>query len=134
MEGDPWDKVEEKYKPGQVLTGKIYRLVEFGAFMELEKNVEGLIHKTEISNPPPKKLEDAVKVGDSVTVKILSIDTGKRRIALSIKALAAKSGESGPSEESDENVIHRKTNAFQKMLKKFLKKTKTEDEEGDDEF
>jgi len=136
VEGDPWDKVEEKYKPGQVISGKIYRLVEFGAFLELEKNVEGLIHKTEISSPPPKNLEDAVKVGSEVTVKVLSIDSGKRRIALSIKALTKKAeGKEAESTEDEENSVHRKTGAFQKMLKKFLKKSKTEEEtEEDDEF
>jgi len=133
VEGDPWDKVEEKYKSGQVITGKVYRLVEFGAFMELEKNIEGLIHKTEISNPPPKKLEDALKVGDEVTVKVLSVDSGKRRIALSIKALAKKTDGSEPSGDNDEHTIHRKTGAFQKMLKKFLKKAKTEGDDDDND-
>lgn len=130
--GDPWDKIEETYKPGQVLTAKVSRLVEFGAFVELEKNVEGLIHKTEIASPVPKKVEDALKPGDEVTVKVLSIDSGKRRIALSIKALNAKKSEE--PEVDEEGHVLRKTNAFQKMLKKFLKKTQTEEtEEEDDE-
>ena len=133
VEGNPWDKVEEKYKPGQVITGKVYRLVEFGAFMELEKNIEGLIHKTEISNPPPKKLEDAIKIGDEVTVKVLSVDSGKRRIALSVKALAKKGDTKEPEEANDEHAVHRKTGAFQKMLKKFLKKAKTEGDDEDEE-
>ncbi|HTC20089.1 MAG TPA: 30S ribosomal protein S1 [bacterium] len=134
VEGDPWDKIEEKYKPGQVMTGKVQRLAEFGAFIELEKNVEGLVHKTEIASPVPKKVEDALKPGDEVTVKVLSIDSGKRRIALSIKALTKKSD--GPQEEevSEEDSVHRKTNAFQKMLKKFLKKSKTEEEEVESDF
>ncbi len=135
VEGDPWDKVEEKYQPGQVLTGKIARVVEFGAFLELEKNIEGLIHKTEISNPPPKKTEDALKPGDEVTFKVVSVDTGKRRIGLSIKALAKAAGQKDAKEgeaPSEEHVIHHKTNAFQKMLKKFLKKVKTEEDDDDD--
>jgi small subunit ribosomal protein S1 len=131
-EGDPWDKVEEKYKPGQVLSGKVQRLVEFGAFVELEKNVEGLIHKTEIASPPPKKTEDGLKIGEEVTVKVLSVDTGKRRIALSIKALTKKSDEPKAEGENEEHSIHRKTNAFQKMLKKFLKKAKTEEDDDED--
>ncbi len=133
VEGDPWDKVEDHYKPGQVLTGKVQRLVEFGAFLELEKNVEGLIHKTEISSPPPKTVEDALKVGQEVTVKVLSVDTGKRRIALSIKALTQKGGEAPEETENEEHTIHRKTSAFQKMLKKFLKKVKSEGEEEEDD-
>jgi small subunit ribosomal protein S1 len=133
VEGDPWDKVEEKYRPGQVLTGKVQRIVEFGAFLELERNVEGLVHKTEIASPAPKKIEDALKIGEDVTVKVLSIDTGKRRIALSIKALTKKDGQE--EEAGEEHSVHRKTNAFQKMLKKFLKKTKTDEvEEEEDEL
>lgn len=133
VEGDPWDKAEEKYKQGQVLTGKVQRMVEFGAFVELEKNVEGLIHKTEISSPAPKTVEEALKAGQEVTVKVLSVDTGKRRIALSIKALTQKADDSHEETESEENTIHRRTSAFQKMLKKFLKKVKTEGEEEEDE-
>jgi len=131
-EGDPWDKVEDKYKPGQVLTAKVQRFAEFGAFVELEKNIEGLVHKTEIASPAPKKIEDALKVGEEVTVKVLSIDSSKRRIALSIKALTAKPGEK-TEEVDEEHIINRKTNTFQKMLKKFLKKSKTENEEAEDE-
>ena len=133
VEGDPWDKAEEKYKPGQVLTGKVQRLVEFGAFVELERNIEGLIHKTEIASPAPKTVEEALKPGQEVTVKVLSVDTGKRRIALSIKALTQKPGEE-QQEENEENNVHRKTGAFQKMLKKFLKKVKTEGEEEEDDL
>ena len=132
VEGDPWDSAEDKYKSGQVLTGKVQRLVEFGAFVELEKNVEGLIHKTEISSPAPKKVEDALKVGQDVTVKVLSVDTGKRRIALSLKAMT-KGGGSEPAEEGDDHMVQRRTGAFQKMLKKFLKKVKVEGEDGDDD-
>jgi small subunit ribosomal protein S1 len=135
VEGDPWDKIEEKYKPGQVMTGKVQRLAEFGAFIELEKNVEGLVHKTEIASTAPQKVEDALKPGDEVTMKVLSIDSGKRRIALSIKALSKKTdGNNKEEEPSEENSVHRKTNAFQKMLKKFLKKSKTSDEEDEPLF
>lgn len=134
VEGDPWDKVEEKYKPGQVLTGKIARVVEFGAFLELEKNIEGLIDKTEISSPPPKKTEDALKPGDEVTFKVVSVDPGKRRIGLSIKAMTKSAGQKEGEGPSEEHVIHRKTSTFQKMLKKFLKKIKTEDDDDGDDY
>jgi small subunit ribosomal protein S1 len=135
-EGDPWDKVEEKIKRGQVLTARVQRIAEFGAFLELERNIEGLLHKTEIAASAPKKVEDVLKPGDEVTVKVLSIDTGKRRIALSIKALTAKPESDEPSGEelSEEHIIHRKTSAFQKMLKKFLKKTQTEESDEDEDY
>ncbi|HVZ81409.1 MAG TPA: 30S ribosomal protein S1 [bacterium] len=127
--GDPWDKAEEKYKPGQVAAAKVLRLTEFGAFLELEKNVEGLVHKTEVAAHVPKKLEDVLKPGQEVQVKVLSVDTGKRRISLSIKALAQKEEKPAEPGVSEEQMVDRRTNAFQKMLKKFLKKTKTDEEE-----
>jgi len=133
--GDPWDKVEENYKPGQVITAKVTRLAEFGAFVELEKNIEGLIHKTEITHPVPKKVEDALKPGDEVTFKVLGVDTGKRRISLSIKALIVKAAkEEGVETVDEEGMVIRKTGAFQKMLKKFLKKAKEDDAQDDDEY
>jgi small subunit ribosomal protein S1 len=134
VDGDPWDKVEEKYKPGQVITAKITRLAEFGAFVDLEKNIEGLIHKTELAHPVPKKVEEAVKPGDEVTFKVLAVDTGKRRISLSVKAMKAKTDKETETETIDEEgLVIRKTGAFQKMLKKFLKKAKEENEESDED-
>ena len=135
VSGDPWDKVEENYKPGQVITGKVTRVAEFGAFVELEKNIEGLIHKTEITHPVPKKVEDALKPGDEVTFKVLGVDTGKRRISLSIKALIVKAAkEEGVEMVDEEGLVIRKTGAFQKMLKKFLKKAKEDDTPDDNEY
>ncbi len=133
--GDPWDKIEEKYHMGMTLTGKVARLAEFGAFVELEKNVEGLIHKTEIAHPAPKTVEEALKAGQEVTVKVISVDTGKRRIGLSIKALTSKKSKEaeGGEEVPEEHSVHRKTGAFQKMLKKFMKKKKTEEDDDDDD-
>ncbi len=127
--GDPWDKVEEKYKAGQVLSARVLRLTEFGAFVELEKNVEGLVHKTEVASSVPKKLEDVLKPGQEVSVKVLAIDSGKRRISLSIKALAQKEEKRDQPEVSDDQMVDRRTNAFQKMLKKFMKKSKTNEDE-----
>jgi small subunit ribosomal protein S1 len=135
VEGDPWDKIEEKYKAGQVLTSQVSRLVEFGVFVVLEKNVEGLIHKTEISNPPPKSMEELFKPGDEVTFKVIGVDAGKRRISLSVKALTGKSAGSTTEEQlDDEQTVHRRTGAFQKMLKKFMKTAKTAEQEEDEDF
>ncbi len=132
VDGDPWDKIEEKYKTGQVLTSQVSRLVEFGIFVALEKNVEGLIHKTEISNPPPKSMEELFKPGDEVTFKVIGVDSGKRRISLSVKALTGKSP--AADELNDEQIVHRRTSAFQKMLKKFMKTAKTAEPEEDEDF
>jgi predicted RNA-binding protein with RPS1 domain len=103
--------------------------------VELEKNVEGLIHKTEIAHPVPKTVEEVLKPGQEVTVKVISVDTGKRRIGLSIKTLTSKKSKDpeGGEEVPEEHSVHRKTSAFQKMLKKFMKKKKTEEDDDDED-
>jgi small subunit ribosomal protein S1 len=85
-EGDPWDTVRDRFEQGRSYAGKVTRLAEFGAFVELAPGVEGLVHVTEIDwkkriNHP----RDALSVGQDVTVAALEIDPGKRRLALSIK-------------------------------------------------
>ncbi len=94
-----------------------------------------MIHKTEITHPVPKKVEDVLKPGDEVTFKVLAVDTGKRRIFLSIKALMSKTNAEAETETVDEEgMVIRKTGAFQKMLKKFLKKAKEDNEVEEEEY
>jgi small subunit ribosomal protein S1 len=84
--GDPWDKVPEKYHEGTVTSGRIVKLMPFGAFVELEPGVDGLVHVSEITwqqrVADPKHVLD---VGDVVDVVVLEVDLEKRRIALSMK-------------------------------------------------
>jgi ribosomal protein S1 len=80
---DPWELAAAKLKAGQVTQGKVVRLQEFGAFVELEPGVEGLIHKSQVSPERMVKLSDAVKVGDTVTVRVVNVDPKARRIGLS---------------------------------------------------
>ncbi|MBQ9875154.1 MAG: S1 RNA-binding domain-containing protein [Thermoguttaceae bacterium] len=82
---DPWRLVESEYKVDDVVRGKVTRLMDFGAFVELPNGVEGLVHISEISYRRVNKVSDALTVGDLVDVKILSIDQSKRKIGLSIK-------------------------------------------------
>ena len=85
LQPDPWVKAAEIYKPGQIVKAKIARFVKFGAFAELEGNLEGLIHITEISDKPITKPEDVIAVGDTVDVKVLKVIPDEQKIGLSIK-------------------------------------------------
>ena len=84
---DPWKEVAYRYRKGEVVTGKITNLTDFGAFVELEEGIEGLIHVSEISREKVEKPSDVLKVGETVTAMILHIDPTERRIGLSMKSL-----------------------------------------------
>ena len=82
---NPWTLVSEKYPVGHIATAKVMRLCGFGVFVELEPGVEGLVHISQISHKRLNKVEDGVKVGEMVEVKVLAIDMEAKRISLSIK-------------------------------------------------
>lgn len=84
---DPWKDVARRYRKGDVVTGKVTNLTDFGAFVELEEGIEGLIHVSEISREKVDKPADVLKVGETVTAMILHIDPTERRIGLSMKSL-----------------------------------------------
>ncbi len=83
----PWETVADKYHEGDVVTGKVVRTAPFGAFVELEPGVDGLVHISQLSRKRIEKPEDVVEVGEEVKVKILSVDPAEKRIGLSIKEL-----------------------------------------------
>jgi len=87
LQPKPWDLVPEKYHVGDVVTGKVVRIVPFGAFVQLEPSIDGLIHISQISAHRLEKVEDELRVGDEVEVKILEVNADKRKISLSKKAL-----------------------------------------------
>ena len=82
----PWDLVSEKYKAGDRVTGTVTRVADFGAFVELEKGVEGLIHLSEMSwSKKVRKPSDVVKAGEQVDVVVLGVNQAERRISLGLK-------------------------------------------------
>ncbi|MGA8761771.1 MAG: 30S ribosomal protein S1 [Candidatus Sulfotelmatobacter sp.] len=86
LQAQPWDAMSGKYQPGERVRGTVTRVVEFGAFVELEPGIEGLIHISEMSWAKRiKKATDAVKPGETVEVVILGISPGERRISLGLK-------------------------------------------------
>ena len=90
LERDPWQgDIPAKYSAGQVVRGKITKLTSFGAFVELEPNLEGLLHISEMSDKKIEKPEEAVQVGQEVQVTILRVDSEARKIGLSMRSGAA---------------------------------------------
>ncbi|HEV3330358.1 MAG TPA: 30S ribosomal protein S1 [Bryobacteraceae bacterium] len=86
LQPHPWDLVGEKYKTGDRVTGTVTRVTDFGAFVELEKGIEGLIHLSEMSwSKKARKPSDVVKPGDTVEVAILGVNPADRRISLGLK-------------------------------------------------
>jgi small subunit ribosomal protein S1 len=86
----PWDNVADKYAAGRTVTGKVSRLMDFGAFVELEPGVEGLIHLSELAPQRVRRVADVVQPGREVEVKVLGVDAAQKRISLSLKAALAK--------------------------------------------
>ena len=82
---EPWANVDEKYPEGTVVLGKVVRLNDFGAFVELESGVDGLVHISKISHDRIEHPSQVLKVGEEVKAKILSVDSENKRISLSIK-------------------------------------------------
>lgn len=87
---DPWKEVARRYRKGEVVTGKITNLTDFGAFVELEEGIEGLVHVSEINREKVERPSDVLKVGDKISAVVLHIDPNERRIGLSIKGLKDK--------------------------------------------
>jgi small subunit ribosomal protein S1 len=86
LEDDPWNtNIPEKYQPGQVVSGTVTKITNFGVFVGLEDGLEGLLHISELADHKVENPEDVVKVGDKIEVKILRVDTDDRKIGLSKK-------------------------------------------------
>jgi len=84
MDEDPWaTHIPEKYKPGTIITGKVTKITNFGVFVELEEELEGLLHISELSSDKVENPEELVDVGQDIEVRVLRVDTDERKIGLS---------------------------------------------------
>ncbi len=105
---EPWSVIDEKYNTDQVITGNVVQIKEYGAFVELEPGLDGLVHISEIAHKRVTNISDELTIGQSVQAKILDIDKERRRISLSIKETAEPSlmedEKSEPNEEKIEEV------------------------------
>src|SRR5499426_1333541 len=98
IQPDPWETVSQRYPMGSRVTGKVVRLTDFGAFVELEPGVDGLLHISQMSNRPIATPADILNVGDELTLMVIRVDPNERRIGLSLKELAAIVDEPAPME------------------------------------
>ncbi len=97
----PWDNAAVKYPVGSIVEGKVVRITTFGAFVELEPGLDGLVHISQCALSKIAKVEDAVQVGEIRRVKVLNVDTEAKRISLSIRQVLEEEAEEVSSEELD---------------------------------
>ena len=86
-ENNPWKNASEKYQVGTVVTGKVARMTDFGAFVELEEGIDALLHVSQISIEHVEKPSDVLEVGQEITAKIVDFNEDSKKISLSVKAL-----------------------------------------------
>lgn len=104
---NPWKDAEKKYAVGDTVTGKVARMTDFGAFVELEEGVDALLHVSQISKEHIEKPADVLSIGQEVTAKVVDFNEADRKISLSIKALLAPEPkeEKEEKEEEDADVV-----------------------------
>jgi small subunit ribosomal protein S1 len=83
---DPWKSIEDRYKIGDLVTGKVSKVASFGAFIQLADEIDGLVHISQISNDRVEKVKEVLKIGQEVSARVIKVDKTERRIGLSIKA------------------------------------------------
>jgi small subunit ribosomal protein S1 len=83
---DPWKNIDQKYKIGDLVKGKVTKLASFGAFIQLQDDIDGLVHISQLSEDHVAKVKDVLKVGQEVEARVIKVDKIERRIGLSIKA------------------------------------------------
>jgi small subunit ribosomal protein S1 len=86
LKPDPWTELLTTHPVGSLLTGKVVRIVDFGAFVEIEPGVEGLVHVSQLREERVENPRDVVKEGDELTVKVIDLDPDAKKVSLSVKA------------------------------------------------
>ena len=133
---DPWGEIEAKYPIGSKVKGTINRFSQFGAFVQLEDDINGLIHLSEISNQKIDNPEDFLSTGEEVEAQVINIDREEHRIGLSIKAIkpAKRKSTSDADEEAKEEIAEKATEEEEKKdnKKKPKKEKKVEKEEKEE--
>jgi 4-hydroxy-3-methylbut-2-enyl diphosphate reductase len=101
--GDPWNDIASRYALGSIVKGKVVRLVPFGAFVELEPGLDGLVHISQIASKHVARPEDELKIGEEIRVKVTEIQQDKKRISLSKReADGAKDADGAGAPEPDQ--------------------------------
>ena len=140
---DPWLEAAKKFTAGKKVTGEINKITQFGAFMKLSDEINGLIHLSEMSDEPVKDPNELIKIGEELEAEIISVEPEEHRIGLSIKALgrvpknagkpkAEKEEKKEAKNESKDSDEEKKVEKDEKPKKKAAKKEK-KDEKAEDE-
>lgn len=87
LKSDPWESINDRFKVGDMVTGQVAKIASFGAFVNLDGDIDGLIHISQLSEDHVERVKDVIKVGDEITARVIKVDSIERRIGLSIKAV-----------------------------------------------
>ena len=87
LESDPWESINDRFKVGDMVTGQVAKIASFGAFVNLNGDIDGLIHISQLSEDHVERVKDVIKVGDEITASVIKVDSIERRIGLYIKAV-----------------------------------------------
>ncbi len=117
---DPWSTLTERFPIGSRTTGVVTKTADFGAFVEIEPGIEGLVHVSEMKDERVEKPSDVVKEGDEVTVKVIDIDPNERKVSLSMKQ-AAREGDGDFHEYLKQQRSTKVTAQIGDLMKKFNK-------------
>jgi len=104
LETDPWEAIDTRFKVGDKVKGTVAKIASFGAFVELEDDIDGLVHISQLSEDHVTKVKDVLKVGDEVEARVIKVDKVERRVGLSIKAVGY-----------DEEDLIKETQAFEAL-------------------
>lgn len=99
---EPWSVINDKYEVGQIVKGKVVQIKEYGAFVELEPGLDGLVHISEVAHKRVANIADELSIGQEVEAQILEIDTERKRISLSIKACLQPEDAAAEDEQAEE--------------------------------
>jgi len=123
---NPWDEIHHRYRVGQMVKGKVTNITKFGAFVELEAGIEGLVHISELSHKRVEKAGEVVNAGDEIQAVVINVDPKKHKIGLSLKDLTRYQGP-GPRKEA-QPAFEDDTSDFGRMLKEGLERKAREAE------
>ena len=87
LETDPWESIDSRFKVGDLVSGTVAKIASFGAFVNLDGDIDGLIHISQLSEEHVERVKDVIKVGDAIKARVIKVDKVERRIGLSIKAV-----------------------------------------------
>jgi small subunit ribosomal protein S1 len=87
LDTDPWSEIDSRFKVGDIVKGTVAKIASFGAFVELEDDIDGLVHISQLSEDHVAKVKDVLNVGDEVEARVIKVDKVERRIGLSLKAM-----------------------------------------------